>query len=93
VVTVNLRALETRLPDSPALARYSEIARLFHTRDLAGRLSTLCQALNVEPLRNYGVERESFAEIAANAARASSMKANPVALTPEEVLEILDLAY
>jgi alcohol dehydrogenase class IV len=92
VVDVNLRALRLRAPSSPALARYSEIARIFGCDNLAARLAELCQALNVAPLATFGVPREAFPRIAAQAARASSMKANPVELGEAELVEILERA-
>ena len=43
-------------------------------------------------LGSFGVQREHFPELVAKAANASSMKANPIVLTPEELTEILESA-
>jgi alcohol dehydrogenase class IV len=55
-------------------------------------LRETCTELEIPSLRTYGIGREDFGEIAQRAAMASSMKANPVALTTEELLEILERA-
>jgi alcohol dehydrogenase class IV len=43
-------------------------------------------------LNAFGIKREHFLELIEKAANASSMKANPIVLTPEELTEILELA-
>ena len=98
VMAANVAALRARQPDGPALSRYEELARI-----LAGKLdatvgdalrwvSALCHDLNVPGLSAYGVTRADFPTLAQKAAAASSMKANPMVLTPEELGEILERA-
>ena len=48
--------------------------------------------LKVPRLGDFGVRREHFPDLVAKAAKASSMKANPIVLTPEELTEILEQA-
>jgi alcohol dehydrogenase class IV len=43
-------------------------------------------------LSAYGIREEHVAEIVAKAANASSMKPNPIALTPGELAQTLRLA-
>ena len=98
VVAVNLRALRERQPDSPALPRYEQVARLL-TADPAARaeeaaawLQSTCADLGIPPLRQYGVTNDDFPLLIEKAQRASSMKGNPIKLTPVELEEILQLA-
>ena len=49
-------------------------------------------ALDVPPLGTVGLERARHAEVAEKAARASSMRADPVALAEEELVAVLRAA-
>jgi alcohol dehydrogenase class IV len=55
-------------------------------------LSDLVARLEIPPLSTYGVTAGDIPEIAAKAAKTSSMKANPIVLTDEELREIATLA-
>jgi alcohol dehydrogenase class IV len=44
----------------------------------------------VPTLEAYGIGRDDFPSLVQKAAAASSMKANPIALTPAELTEILE---
>ena len=98
VVEANLRALRERAPQSEALDRYRRIAVLLTGRDGAAAedavqwLRDLVAELRVPPLGSYGVPRDAAAELAEKAARASSMKANPITLTPDELAGIFESA-
>ncbi len=98
VIEVNVRALRSRAPQSPALARYEEIARLASGRaqatpeDAARWVTDLCRRLEIPPLRAYGVNETHVEDLVEKAARASSMKANPIALTPEELRQTVSAA-
>ena len=48
--------------------------------------------LNIPRLGAYGITQEHTAELVEKAAKASSMKANPIVLTAEELARILDRA-
>jgi alcohol dehydrogenase class IV len=91
---VNVEALRRRAPDSPALKRYGEIARLLtgkpqdEPEDAVRWVATLCRKLEIPGLRAYGVTEGDLDGLVEGAARASSMKANPIELTPEELREI-----
>lgn len=98
VMEVNIRALRARAPASRALRRYEEIARLL-TQDPAARaqdgvewVRRTCSELGIPPLSAYGIRASDIAVLVEKAARASSMKANPITLTPEELREILVMA-
>lgn len=98
VMAANVQALQLRSGDSPALARYDELARILTGRadatadDGSRWVSDLCRDLHVPGLAAYGVTRSDFPALIEKAARASSMKANPLVLTGEELGEILTRA-
>jgi len=46
--------------------------------------------LHIHRLGHYGVRPEHTAELVRKASHASSMKANPITLTPEELAGILE---
>jgi alcohol dehydrogenase class IV len=52
----------------------------------------LVRDLNVPRLGSFGIKAEHSNELAMKAASASSMKANPIALSPEELNLILESA-
>jgi len=95
VMAANLRAMREREPENTALRRFDRIATL-----LTGRPNVTADAgvewvqklvadLPVPRLGAYGIREEHVADIAAKAAQASSMKANPIVLTAEELAAIL----
>jgi alcohol dehydrogenase class IV len=52
-------------------------------------IAELCRQLEIPPLRTYGLGEVDVVDLAVQAARASSMKGNPIALTGEELREII----
>jgi alcohol dehydrogenase class IV len=94
-VQANLRALRNRAPDHPALGRLQELAVLLTGRpqatadDATAWLRELTAALSISGLASYGLDRAELAEVVAEAQRASSMRANPVRLSDQEVEGIL----
>jgi alcohol dehydrogenase class IV len=91
----NLRALRTRGAGRPALGRYEQVARWLTGRPEATAedgvewVAALCRKLCIPPLRRYGVDRAAIPRVVAQAAQASSMKGNPIALNEEELAGIL----
>jgi alcohol dehydrogenase class IV len=55
-------------------------------------LMALVHVLRIPSLAAYGIGRSDFAELVKKSAVASSMKANPMVLTPEEITTILERA-
>ena len=96
---INIQALRQRQPDSVALQRYRELARILTgSEDAAAEngvqwVSQTCSALGIKPLRALGVEAAHFPELVGKAAQSSSMKGNPILLTEEEMREILERAF
>ena len=95
---INVRALRRRAADSPALARYDEVARLVTgnphavAEDGVHWIAIVCRELEIPTLATYGVRPEDFPDLVEKAAKASSMKTNPIVLKPEELREILERA-
>jgi len=93
---INVRALRARAAGSPALERYGEVAGWLTGRagasaeDGVAWVAGLCRQLHIPPLGRYGVSRADLPEVASKAARASSMKGNPIVLTGEELVAILE---
>jgi alcohol dehydrogenase class IV len=94
-IDVNLRALRARDPTSESIRRYETVARLLTGRpqaaaeDLVEWTFEICRDLQIPPLRAYGVGEGDWPALIDKASRASSMKANPIALTSDELREIL----
>jgi alcohol dehydrogenase class IV len=92
---VNWDALRRREPDHPALRRMSEVAELLTGRTTAGPgeavawLSDLKEALRIPGLASYGVTISQIPILVEAARKASSMRANPITLTDEELSDIL----
>ena len=95
VMEANVRALQHRSPFDPSLARYEEIGRLLTGKPAATAtdgvawIQALTESLRVPPLSRFGVTPADFPEIVAKSQQASSMKANPIALTDAELTGIL----
>jgi alcohol dehydrogenase class IV len=87
----NIAALRDREPQSVALERYREIARILTNRqdatpeDGAAWVRHLTAQLAIPSLASYGIRERDLPELAAKAGRANSMKANPIALTTAEL--------
>jgi alcohol dehydrogenase class IV len=98
VMAVNVRALQARQPDSPALPRYAEVAQLLTGEPAATALdgvrwlADLGAALSIRPLAAYGLQRADFPVLIQRALAASSMQGNPIPLVPDELNEILEKA-
>jgi alcohol dehydrogenase class IV len=96
VMEVNVRALRQRQPTSETLSRYAEVAGWLTANSSAKPddgvewVRTLVADLKIPRLDAYGIERPHTAELVEKAAKASSMKANPIALTPQELSEVLE---
>lgn len=98
VTRANLQALRTRAETSPALPRLDEVGRLLTGRAGAAAdaavawLDDVVVALGIPRLSAYGVSAVDVPVICDRAGRASSMKGNPIALTPDELAAIVGAA-
>ncbi len=98
VMDINIRAIRERSDKTPALERYETIARILTESPTAAAtegiqwVAELCHELNVPRLRTYGIAETDFPALVESAAKASSMKANPIVLTADELTEALHRA-
>jgi alcohol dehydrogenase class IV len=98
VMETNLRALEERASNSPALARFDEIARLLtgiseaRSADGVTWIQNLCRELPIPSLTQYGLNEKDFPTLVTKAQNASSMKGTPLPHTPDELTHILQKA-
>lgn len=93
-MAANVAALQARAPEHPALERYATIARILTGRNEASAedgiewVRALCAELNIPRLREWGIHEADLPGVVEKAARASSMQANPLPLTNEELLAV-----
>ncbi|HZP59194.1 MAG TPA: iron-containing alcohol dehydrogenase [Opitutaceae bacterium] len=95
---MNVRALRERQPDAEALRRYATVVQTLTQNSRAGIaegiawVRDLVAELHIPRLAAYGITAKDLSEISEKAANASSMKANPLPLTSEELQKILQAA-
>jgi alcohol dehydrogenase class IV len=98
-MAASVAALQARAPQHPALERFTAVARLLTGRNEASAadgidwVRALCIELNVPPLRAWGITEADLPGVVEKAARASSMQANPLPLTHEELLLVVTSAW
>ncbi|HZL41932.1 MAG TPA: iron-containing alcohol dehydrogenase [Verrucomicrobiae bacterium] len=98
VMEANVRALRERQPGSEPLRRYEVLGRLLTDKpnasadDAVAWVRQLVADLNIPKLGRYGDISDHARELVDKSARSSSMKANPIALTPDELSKILELS-
>jgi alcohol dehydrogenase class IV len=95
VVEANVRALRSGQPGGPALGRYAEASRLLTGRPAASIddgltwIRETVSLLDVPGLAAFGIGPQHAGDVAAKAARSSSMQGNPVTLTPGDLRAIV----
>jgi len=93
---VNLRALRARAPEHPATGRFRELAAWLTGRvdaapeDGIAWIAELCRALHIPGLAHHGMTAADVPAVVSKAKAASSMRANPIALTDGELTEIAE---
>ena len=98
-MAANIAALRARSAENPALERYAAIARLLtgnqgaRAEDGIEWVRMLSDELKVPTLRAWGIAESDLPGVVEKAARASSMKANPLPLTSEELRAVLTAAW
>lgn len=98
-MAMNIQALRSRAPEHQALQRYREIARILtdsataEPEDGANWVADLCQQLSITPLRAHGLEPRHIPALVEKAAKANSMKGNPIPLTAQELTDIAERAF
>ena len=88
--------MEANIRAGAALARYSGIARILtgnaDPESAIRWVATLCADLNIPKLSSFGIGPEHVDKLCESASRASSMKANPVVLTHDQLRQMLTAA-
>jgi alcohol dehydrogenase class IV len=98
VMEINVRAICQRASDNAVVGRYESIAAILTgsgnatSTDGIQWIAERCRGLNVPGLRTYGLAETDIPGLVERAAKASSMKANPILLTTEELSEALHRA-
>src|SRR5581483_9557040 len=94
VVEANVRALRSRLDGGAGLDRYAEAARLLtgqpgaSVEDGLAWIRETLRLLAVPRLGAFGLQPDQAGDMAAGAARSSSMQGNPVALSHDDLRTI-----
>jgi alcohol dehydrogenase class IV len=94
VMAANVQALRSRQPGHPALDRYTEAAQLVTGRpgasieDGLAWIRETVTLLRVPGLAAFGVRPQHADDVAAKAAKSSSMQGNPVALSDSDLRAI-----
>lgn len=97
-MAANIRALRARAPQSRDLERYAAIARLLTGRnegtveDGIDWVHALCAELKIPALRSWGISETDLPGIVEKAAISSSMQANPLPLTDDELMAVAKAA-
>jgi alcohol dehydrogenase class IV len=98
VMETNIRALREREPKTQSLSRYKVVAQLLtgmpeaKEEDAIAWVRNTVAELRIPALSTYGITRKHTATLVEKSAQASSMKANPITLTPNELSETLERA-
>jgi len=98
VIETNVRALQTRAPDSSAVARFDEVAQILTGKptarapDAVSWIQELCAEFGLPGLSTYGLAEEDVPAVVAQAKKASSMKGNPIELHDDELADVLQRA-
>jgi alcohol dehydrogenase class IV len=98
IMEANIKVLESRQPEHPALGKYVEIAQILTgTRDVTARdgaawTGELVKDLKIPRLSAYGMKPEDFPEAVQKTQKANSFKGNPIVLNEKELTEVLEQA-
>jgi alcohol dehydrogenase class IV len=98
VMAANIKALRNRQPDSPALSRYTDVARWLTRRsdaeaeDGVSWIKQLTGTLAIPPLTAMKVSADKFSVIVEKSLGSSSMKGNPIELSSVELQSVLEAA-
>ena len=102
VMAANVAALRDRSPGHPALSRYADIGRVLTGRgnlpapeaaDAGIRyVEDIVGDLRIPPLGQFGLTQDDVGRMVSLAGKSSSMRYNPVKLSPEALAQVLRAA-
>lgn len=94
----NIKSMNEREPDNVALDRYARLGSLLNGKHyakqeeahsaLVNKLKQWTAEMKLPHLAGYGIDESDFDHIIKNS-RGSSMKTNPIVLTDDEIMQIL----
>jgi alcohol dehydrogenase class IV len=99
VMLVNAEALSNRGNDYEKISRFENIARWVTGVENATIeegvewIASLCKNMKIPRLSELGIKKAHFPTIIEKSKNSSSMKGNPIQLTEQEMVKILELAY
>ena len=99
VMLVNAEALSNRGNDLEKISRFENIARWVTGVENATIeegvewIESLCKYMEIPRLSELGIKKAHFSTIIEKSKNSSSMKGNPIQLTEQEMVKILELAY
>ena len=95
VTEANINILIDREPANPALIRYQTAAKILSGDEnappqiLVEWLKELGRKLQIPSLQSFGVSQKDISTVVEKAGNSSSMKGNPIALTPADLTRII----
>jgi alcohol dehydrogenase class IV len=90
VVNTNITAMRTREPRGLVLERYHALElMLAGDSNLVETLARLIKDLQIPRLSTFGITADAIPDLVTQSQRASSMKANPIVLSTDELSNIL----
>lgn len=95
----NIKALKSREPESPSLARFDQVGKMLtddpsaDASDSVQWLSNLCKSLHMPHLADFGFTQQQIPELVEKAQNTSSMKGNPILLTEDELSAIVESTF
>ena len=98
VMDANLKSLQARQPNHPAIGRYTEIAKILTGYGKAvaqlgvNWVHELVHTLEIPPLSTYGMKKKDIPPAVEKTLQANSYKGNPIALNEAELTSILEKA-
>jgi alcohol dehydrogenase class IV len=97
-MAINVRALNERTSQAKVVGRFNNIAQILtgdpkaKPEDGVSWIQDICQELQIPRLGSYGASPTHFPALIEKASASSSMRGNPIQLTPDEMRQILTLA-
>ena len=98
VMQANVQALQNRAANLQALARYDQVAQLLTGKTSARAMDgiewvqELCSTFKLPALSTFKLKEQDFPAVVTRSQKSSSMKGNPIALTDDELMDILKKA-
>ncbi len=99
VMLVNAEALSNRGNDYEKVSRFENIARWVTgvenatIKEGVEWIASLCKNMEIPRLSELGIKKDHFPTIIEKSKNSSSMKGNPIQLTEQEMVKVLELAY